>query len=185
MERLQRLYASDAAGIIDDELIEKVGQRFYERCRDCIVVVDAAVGRRFACPACRSELDVSGAGDDRELSCACCGWASSWRDFHASWRHKELAGPPSIHEEFIASWRRARNAREKMLAIDRAIHRWHREEGAEDARGIGRPLGVNLIEGSRKQVIAFLDRLSSGPTHDRWVTVHEEVKARRRAWKSR
>jgi hypothetical protein len=184
MDWLQRLYELDAAGIVDEELIDKVGYRLYERSRDCILVNDAALGRRFVCPACRSQVEVDGTGDDRQLSCRSCDWASDHRTFHASWRHKELAGPPSFHEEFISSWDRARSPREKMLAIDRVIHRWHRE-GKDDRRGIGRPLGVNLIEGSRKQVIAFLDRLSAGPSHERWAEVHEEVKARTRAWKSR
>ena len=185
MEWLQRLYEADAAGIVDDELIEKVGFRLYERCRDCIVVHDASLGRRFVCPQCHSELDVSGDGTERQVSCSSCSRTTDFQTFHASWRHKELAGPRALHEEFIASWDRARNAREKMHAIDRVIHRWHREECKDDPRGIGRPLGINLIEGSRRQVIAFLDRLSSGPTHDRWAEVHEEVKARTHAWKNR
>jgi hypothetical protein len=175
MDWLLKLYETDAAGVIDEELIDKIGHRLYERCNDCILVTDAAMGRRYACPACRSEVDVSG---NRDLTCRACGWASTWREFHASWRHKELAGTRDLHEEFIASWDRARSPKEKMLAIDRVIHRWHREQGDDDPRGIGRPLGVNLIEGSRKQVIAFLDRLSAGPNHDRWTEVHERVKKR-------
>jgi hypothetical protein len=94
-----------------------------------------------------------------------------YTDFHASWRHHELfaAGATHIFEEFIAAWDRARTLKEKMLAIDRVIHMWHWENRDEKPGAIGRPTGVNLIEGSRKQVIAFLDRLSgTGANKDRW-----------------
>ena len=58
-----------------------------------------------------------------------------------------------------------------MFAINDVIHRWHHETKLADRGGVGRPVGVNLIEGSRKQVIAFLDRLTEGPDHDRWVAL--------------
>jgi hypothetical protein len=44
---------------------------------------------------------------------------------------------------------------------------------------------VNLIEGSRKQVIAFLDGLSAGENHERWAAHHENVKAKIREWNAR
>jgi hypothetical protein len=185
MDWLKRLYEQDALGVVDEELIDKVGHRLYERCRDCVIVGDAQVGRRYVCPTCGGEAACSGAGDARVLRCSPCRWTCTWPEFHRSWRHHELAGPSDLHEEFIASWGRARSAREKMLAIDRIIHRWHREEGSDDPRGVGRPLGVNLIEGNRKQVIGFLERLSAGEQHDRWSTVHERVKAKVREWKQR
>lgn len=161
MDWLLRLYAQDAQGITDDELIDKVGYRLYERCRDCIAVSDIAEGV-VTCPMCRMKVE-----KDDTLRCFSCGWTSDWETFHKSWRHMELMalGLRPFLAEFVSAWDRARTAREKMLAIDEVIHRWH-WENVHDA--VGRPGGVNLIEGSRKQVIAFLDRLGVGATHDRW-----------------
>jgi hypothetical protein len=51
---------------------------------------------------------------------------------------------------------------------------------------------VNLIEGNRKQVIAFLDELSAGPnglqearvTLDAWRAHWQEVKERQATWRA-
>ena len=83
--------------------------------------------------------------------------------------------------QFIDEWERARTYKQKMLAIDGVIHRWHHETKLAEKGAVGRPVGVNLIEESRKQVISFLDALSEGPNHDRWAAHHENVKARVRA----
>jgi hypothetical protein len=68
---------------------------------------------------------------------------------------------------FMRAWDAARTPKQKMLAIDDVIHRWHWENTLDERGGVGRPGGVNLLEGSRRQVIAFLDRLS-GANNDRW-----------------
>jgi hypothetical protein len=50
-----------------------------------------------------------------------------------------------------------------MVAIDQLLHRWHWETKQQlPSFGLGRPTAANLIEGSRKQVIDFLDSLSYG-----------------------
>jgi hypothetical protein len=179
MEWLLRLYEQDAKGIIDSELIDKVGYRLFERCRDCIAVSEAAHGR-VACPICRSKVDVRGEHENRTLRCFACGWASDWASFHKSWRHMELCstGMHEFFDAFMSAWDRARTPQQKMLAIDEVIHRWHWENVLAERGGVGRPGGVNLIEGSRKQVIAFLDRLGVGAAHDRWAEHYEEVRNR-------
>jgi hypothetical protein len=148
MEWLARLYEADAAGIVDEELIDKVGYRLYERCRDCLTVTDYAMGR-VAAP-----MDAP------------------------SWRHMEMVseGMRDFFETFVSRWESARSAKEKMLAVDDVIHRWHWENRLAERGAVGRPGGVNLIEGSRKQVLAFLDRLSAGPSHERWSSHYGEVK---------
>jgi hypothetical protein len=62
---------------------------------------------------------------------------------------------------FVHAWRWAGTPRQKMLLIDQLIHDWHWQTRAEHQ--LGRPVGVNLIEGSRKQVLALLEDLSDGP----------------------
>lgn len=178
MEWLKRLYEQDAMGITDEGLIERVGYRLYERCRDCMLVVDTVRGA-YACPECRSSCSAA----DGLLSCSSCGWTCTLDDFRRSWRHKELNADTTFMEQFVAEWDGARSPKQKMLAIDAVVHRWHHE--SKTNKSVGRPVGVNLIEGSRKQVIAFLDGLSSGEHHDRWSAHHEDVKAKVRRWHAR
>ena len=177
MEWLKRLYEQDAMHITDEELIDKVGYRLYERCRDCMLVVDSVRGV-YACPGCRLSCALSG----DLLSCSSCGWTSPLDEFRRSWRHKELNADTTFMEQFVVEWDRARSPKQRMLAIDGVIHRWHHET---KNKGLGRPVGLNLIEGSRRQVIAFLDGLSSGENHDRWEAHHENVKAGVRRWHER
>jgi hypothetical protein len=173
MEWLKRLYEQDAMGIFDDELVDKVGYRLYERCRDCVLVADTIQGK-FACVECREACTLP----DDLITCGACGWTCSRMDFHLSWRHKELIVDTTFVVQFIAEWERAKTYKQKMLAIDGIIHRWHHETKIAERGGVGRPVGVNLIEGSRKQVIAFLDALSAGENHDRWAMLHAGVKER-------
>ena len=174
---LKRLYEQDAIGISDDELADKVGYRLYERCRDCVLVVNTIHGE-FACVECRAPCELSGTREDGTIRCPACGWTCTYRDFHLSWRHKELNVDTTFVVQFIAEWEHARTYQQKMLAIDGIIHRWHHETKLAEKGAVGRPVGVNLIEGSRKQVIAFLDALTAGENHDRWAAHHENVKAR-------
>jgi hypothetical protein len=180
MEWLKRLYEQDAMGITDDEIVDKVGYRLYERCRDCVLVVDT-IGGVWSCPECRERCTVT----DDVISCSSCRWTCTRDDFHLSWRHKELNVDTTFVVQFIAEWERARTYRQKMLAIDGVIHRWHHETKLAEKGAVGRPVGVNLIEGSRKQVIAFLDRLTEGENHDRWAAHHGNVQARVRAGRKR
>ena len=180
MEWLKQLYEQDAVGIADDELADKVGYRLYERCRDCVLVVDT-IHDVWTCPECRRPAT----RDAEQLECPACGWTCSVGDFRLSWRHKELNVDTTFVVQFITDWERARTYKEKMLAIDGVIHRWHHETKLAEKGALGRPVGVNLIEGSRKQVIAFLDALTAGENHDRWAKHHENVQARVRAGRPR
>jgi hypothetical protein len=92
----------------------------------------------------------------------------------------ELNADTTFLEHFVTEWDRARTAKQKMLAIDGVIHRWRHETKLQEKGAVGRPLGVNLIEGSRRQVIEFLDRLTSGPHHERWQKHHEQVRSQKR-----
>lgn len=161
-EKLHRLYESDARGIIDAELLDDVGTTLFCRCRDILIVSDAAEGR-VKCPSCAATIAHIGDDKDQMLVCAKCGWKRAWGDYQKSYRHHELyaRGLTDALTEFMARWERARAQREKMLLIDRLIHVWHWESRTDHAQG--RPAAVNLIEGSREQVLKFLDELSALP----------------------
>lgn len=166
MDWIQRLYERDAQGIVDDELLDKVGYRLYDRCCDSIAVSETVQGR-FTCLACRSNATVT----DDVIRCDSCEWTCSITDFRSAFRHMELNADTTFMKIFVRSWRAARTAGEKMFAINDVIHRWHHETKLAQKGAVGRPVGVNLIEGSRKRVTLFLDRLTEGAEHDRWVAL--------------
>jgi hypothetical protein len=81
-----------------------------------------------------------------------------------------------------------------MLLVDRLIHRWHWETAEQPPSfGLGRPTGVNLIEGNRRQAIELLDSLTYGAhvppetaeARAAWRASRDEVVAKTKAWRSR
>lgn len=72
---------------------------------------------------------------------------------------------------YHSSFPRAAAPENKMVLIDQLIHAFH--TGLTEP---GRPVGANLIAGSLKAVILFLDGLTDGPvsaagignSHDAW-----------------
>ncbi|MFZ1888118.1 MAG: hypothetical protein WAU33_08795 [Candidatus Binataceae bacterium] len=159
-EKLRRLYESEARGILDEELLDDVGTTIYCRCRDILIISDAAEGR-VKCLGCTATIARRGDDRDQMLTCPKCGWKCAWGDFQKSYRHHELVGRGLTEAlvEFMQRWGQARVPREKMRLIDRLIHVWHWESRTDHAKG--RPAAVNLIEGSRRQALNFLDELSA------------------------
>lgn len=161
-EKLRRLYQSEARGILDAELLDDVGTTLYWRCRDILIVSDAAEGR-VKCVGCAATITRHRDDKNHLLSCPKCGWECAWTDYQKSYRHHELyaRGLTEALHEFMQRWEQARTPREKMALIDRLIHVWHWESRTDHAKG--RPAAVNLIEGSRRQALKFLDQLSAAP----------------------
>jgi predicted RNA-binding Zn-ribbon protein involved in translation (DUF1610 family) len=158
--KLHLLYERDAQGIVDLDLIEEVGWALWERC-DSILIVTAAHHGQVLCPSCETIIERQNPWSDGEtIECANCGWRILWAIYHQSYRGKQLFGANAVdvfatyHKAFL----RAQTAREKMLLIDQLVHAFH----VSLQHGIGRPAAANLIEGSLKDVIDFLDKLTSG-----------------------
>jgi ribosomal protein L37AE/L43A len=162
--KLQRLYALDAQGLRDDDLLNEVGYTLYSRCRSILQVSEAMHGR-VHCPQCDTIIPRASDGSDELLHCPTCGWEMTLAAYTRSYSGRELGagGAVAFFEAFVAAWEQARGPRSKMLAIDQLIHRWHWEEARQrPSFGLGRPTGLNLIEGNRQQVLAFLDTLTYG-----------------------
>jgi predicted RNA-binding Zn-ribbon protein involved in translation (DUF1610 family) len=182
-----RLYQADARGLIDADLIDEVGSALDARCRSILMATDALHGR-VHCPTCGAIVARADGDPARLLRCPACGWAMTWGRYHQGFRHQELtaAGLLDAIQAFRQGWARAPGPREKMLLIDRLIHRWHWEASQEHL--LGRPSAVNLIEGNRASVIALLDQLSHGPdsttgtrdTHQTWQATRRRVAAQAR-----
>jgi hypothetical protein len=186
--KIRRLYAHDAQGVLDEELIDDVGFALYSRCLSIIHVSDAMIGK-VHCVQCDTIILCDARDADSVLRCQRCAWQAQWSDYANTYRGQELGagGARDIFEEFVARWERVQAPREKMVLIDQLIHRWHWETRQErPSFGLGRPTGVNLIEGNRKQVLDFLDTLTYGvdstpgtdATKATWQKHRQEVRTR-------
>jgi hypothetical protein len=183
-DKIRRLYALDAKGIVDDELIDEVGYAIYARCESIRMVTEAHAGRA-ACRRCGAVLTHRW---EKSAPMMCeCGWRTTWDEYLKSYQGKQLHGGTGYRAflTFLAEWPRARRARDKLLAIDRLVHACH---GVAGRWSMARPAGVNLIEGNAHQVAALLDQLAysdlSTPglrqVRDEWRSKAEES-----GWRSR
>lgn len=163
--KLRRLYRQEATGLLDDRLLDDVGMMLYLRCRDILAIHRAQVQMEVRCPRCDAEgRDVfipRRKGRDAHITCPQCGWSIVWNDWRKSHRRRQLnpGGAVDAFQGFVDRWRTARDARSKMLAIDRVIHEFHYSLKDQPDRPT-RPAGVNLIEGKLGDVVEFLDELS-------------------------
>jgi hypothetical protein len=168
-EKIRRLYALDAKGIIDDELLDDVGYAMLARCESIRTATRAHAGRA-TCPRCKAQV-VHEWDKAQALMCG-CGWSSTWGAYLKSYQGKQLHGGQAypMFRDFIERWPGARTSRDKMLAIDALIHACHGQfKGAA-----GRPAACNLIEGTARELIAFLDQLAYGDGSTAGVTETRE-----------
>lgn len=154
-----RLYEANAVGLLDDELVDDVGWRVWERLNDVILVTSG----RVRCPACCAEFQVrapGGSPDDPVQCPGCdCDWEVTPRAWHKSWEHRDLNGHCDEFERFVASWPGARTARDRMMLIDAVVHALHLSTRSEAQ---GNFAARNFVEGSRPKIAALLDELAHG-----------------------
>jgi predicted RNA-binding Zn-ribbon protein involved in translation (DUF1610 family) len=158
---IRRLYTTDAQGIVDDELIDRVGWALWERC-DSILTVTAAHHGQVRCPSCGIIIVCNNPGASNEqLECGSCDWRLPWSTYHQTYRGKQLFGANAvdIFQSFHQAFPNAQAAKTKMLLIDQLIHAFHISLGE-----IGRPVAANLIVGTLAEVIHFLDALTNEGT---------------------
>jgi len=150
---INHLYQTVAAGIRDDEWVDKVGWRLHARCQD-VLMVSAS---RVACPVCHTGFPVPWVGqpEDRVAACPWCGWRITAGSFHASFmsfRHQDLLGnAPTAFTEFVTRFPVACSYEERMRLIDRVVHAIH-VTGGVTAR--------NLLERRPRRILAVLDALA-------------------------
>ena len=154
---IARLYAMDARGGYDEDLIDEVGYAFLARCESIMIATEASRGN-VKCPCCGAMLHHDwdrGAG----LDCG-CGWSTTWGAYLKTYQGKQLSagGMERFFVEFLRDYPRARTPGRKMVLIDTLIHRFHSEAKGAPTR----PGAVNLIGGRVGDVIAFLDQLTYG-----------------------
>jgi hypothetical protein len=155
-QKLQRLYESDAKGILNNELLEDVGYTIYARClqsRDERRLIDTG---KLKCHNCGSILSYNSG-----LMCCPCGYQYIFKDYMKSFRRCNMptGGAAHIFNEFIEKWPLAKDSVEKMRLIDWLIHEFH----INIRSGVkGRPVGINLIQGTKVQVAQLILSLAYG-----------------------
>ncbi|RPJ52431.1 MAG: hypothetical protein EHM21_00195, partial [Chloroflexi bacterium] len=161
---VQRLYESDAWGMLDEELLEKVSYAIFARISDMLEVMDAQQHGRVKCRACGALLPERFRMGTRNkanvLRCEACGWQVTCGEFYDSYTGERMlpGSVPEIFEGFMQRRPGARAPREKMLLVDWLIHEFHIHEGIP-----GRPVGENVIQGTAAQVSELIAGLAAGP----------------------
>lgn len=172
-QKLVTLYQRYMAGQTEEAEVDDVGLGLFLRVRDILLIADHQLicpqcGEVFVVPPARSPArkpeQTSARSEEQTLDqTKCpnptCSFSISWQEYHLSWRHKELwvgkAGP--CFQQYFERYPRAKGINEKMIAIDTLIHSFHIDLKANLPN---RTAANNLIEGSLRQVVDILDRLS-------------------------
>ena len=154
---ITHLYRRDAAGIVDDELIAKVGYALVARCESCLLGGQARNGRA-PCPQCHMVIEHEGMTRPMRLTCLACGWSGLWKEYRRWYRSTWLGtgGLEPKLREFAETFPTVRDPRQRMILIDQFIHRIHDElvefvSHVDDQLGLGskqviKPAGLWLDE---------------------------------------
>jgi hypothetical protein len=159
---IQRLYASDAQGLLDEDLLGKVMYAIYARICDMFEVREAQKYGRVKCRNCGAPVPqpfwMGGVNKDKVLGCDQCGWQTTCGAFYESYTGKDMlpGSRVDLFQEFLDRFPAARTPQEKMLLIDWLIHAFHVQSGVAS-----RLVAMNVIQGSRDQLIELLSALAA------------------------
>jgi hypothetical protein len=91
---IQRLYESDAQGLLDEDLQDKVMFTIHARVCDMFEVMEAQKFGRVKCRNCGAPIPQSfwmgGRNKDNVLVCESCGWQTTCGEFYDSYTGKDL-----------------------------------------------------------------------------------------------
>ncbi len=154
IQKLKQLYMLDVNGIQDKILVDEIGLTLYLRCKYGKEDMERMEKSIIRCHNCNREI--SGEADFRQCS---CGYIYSYREYRRSFRRNNMpAGAASkVFETFITKWSMAKVYSEKMILIDTLLHEFHLSliSGA-----VHRPVAMNFIGGTRKQVESIINELA-------------------------
>ncbi len=160
---IRRLYESDARGLLDEDLLEKLSFQIYERISDMVEILQAQTTGVVKCRSCGWVLtDRFRMGADhksRSLRCSQCGWLVTCGEYFDSYNGKRLlpGSVPEVFLGFLTRWPTARSVQEKMILLDWLIHEFHTCQGIP-----GRPVAENVIQGTAEQVSDLILELAYG-----------------------
>ena len=162
--RIRQLYAADASGLVDAELIDDVAWALYARC-ESIITVTAAEHGWVACPACGHGFRRRRGDKAASLACPACDWRLTWGEYLATYQHRQLSGGSAIgaFAEYVRRLPLTATPGERMLLIDWLLHQVHKWTLTGEELPYWRAAAVNLIEGNLTQIVALLEELAAGP----------------------
>jgi hypothetical protein len=169
---IQRLYESDASGLLDEELLERVHFAVYARVCDMFEVHEAQQTGSVRCRSCGERVPeqfrLGPQNRSNPLKCTKCGWEATCGELYQSYTGKSLL-PGSVPEIFAAYLERFKQAHlpaEKMLLIDWLIHQFHVMQGVARM-----PVAENVIQGSGEQVRELIENLAGSSSTEAWRSV--------------
>ena len=152
---LKRLYDADARGLRDEDLCEEVGSTLFERCR----TFERVRKHQVECPACRTVFPVAASG---ESPCPAedCAWNTNDADYRESVRNHYAHTGRAIDafRSYHRRWPSARSYADRIVLIDTLIHSFHIDERTNTST---KSVASKLLEGNKKEVVAFLDALNA------------------------
>lgn len=153
--KLNKLYNLDAKGIHDEVLADEIGLALYLRCKYGKEDMELMEKNRIRCHGCNNEL--AGKTDFRQCE---CGYQYSYREYRRSFRRNNMptGSAGKIFDNYMKKWSMAKNYNEKIVLIDTLLHEFHLSliSGATH-----RPVAMNFIDGTRKQVDWVITNLAA------------------------
>lgn len=181
-ELIRRLYTGEAAGLLDEELLNEVFYAMRARCESIVTVTEASE-RRVRCPACGQVVLRKGGDKGEQMKCPACGWTLTWGEYLKTYQGRQLHGGGALPAitAFLQGGNEAASPQEKMLLIDALLHAYHWEA----AQNPTRPVAVNMIQGTIHSVVALLEDLGFGSDpqmRDNYAQWQENVRLVRLRW---
>lgn len=153
---LRQLYKSDSLGAINEDLLDDVGLTIYVRCKTAREVYNLMEVGKIKCLACGEIISCSSLTG---VVTSNCGREYTYHSYRKSFREDNMPrGAASlIFDKFVMDWEKANSTKMKMRLVDNLVHEFHVSEISGKK---GRPVGVNLIEGTKKQIIELITELA-------------------------
>jgi hypothetical protein len=158
-QKLKKLYENDANMLYDEDLLDEIGYTLYARCMQGYEERILMESGKLRCHNC-SEIIM---GQNGLMECK-CGNQYLFRDYMRSFRTNNMPSGSAQHifNEFINNWQKVTTYADKMRIVDNLVHEFH----INLVTGVkGRFVGINLIEGTKKQIEELILSLAFGESN--------------------
>ena len=175
---IQRLYESEAQGMLDQDLLDEVHYAIHTRVCDMFEVREAQQFGRVKCRHCGASVPQPyqfwGRNKSNVLKCEQCGWQVTCGEYYDSYTGKSMlpGSVVDVFEAYLERFPKAQTPPEKMLLIDWLIHQFHVMQGVARM-----PVGENVIQGTTDQVRELIETLAYGPDSMPGLSSVEEWRA--------
>ena len=169
LNKLKRLYLSQADSLLDEELLEDVAAILYLRCKD-IIAVDKSKRGEVRCPFCykneMKEIYIQVKRDEYgrildKLQCGECSNEFSYAEYKRCYKREQLnmGGAGVAFKRYISEYEQPAPPEKRMLQIDRLIHEFHYSLKSNPNQPT-RSVGPNLLGANLTESMKFLNELS-------------------------